>query len=60
MTRDSSEDSWGELVACPECSAPAALTDKALLASTDGLVEHARIRCVRKHGFFMPTTGVAR
>ena len=51
-------DSLGELVACPECSAPAELTDRALLSGTDGLVEHARIRCVRKHRFYMPTAGV--
>ena len=49
----------GELTACPECSAPAQLTGRALLDSTDGPVEHARIRCVRKHLFYMPTARIA-
>jgi hypothetical protein len=53
-------DSLGELVACPECSAPAQLTDRSLLFGTDGPVEHARIRCVRKHRFYMPTARVVR
>ena len=37
-------DYLGELTACPECSGPAQLTDRALLDSTDGPVEHAHIR----------------
>ena len=53
-------DQLGELTACPECSAPAQLTDRALIDSTDGPVEHAHIRCVRKHRFYLPTAWVAR
>ena len=31
--------------ACPECGRVAAVTDRFVLASTDGLVEHIRLRC---------------
>jgi len=34
------------------------VTDRVLLDSTDGPVEHARIRCVRRHWFYMPTAGL--
>jgi hypothetical protein len=54
-----SRHALGELTSCPECSAPAQLTGRVALESTDGPVEHARIRCVRKHWFFMPTAGLA-
>jgi hypothetical protein len=53
-----SADLLGELTACPECSATAEVTDRVLLDSTDGPVEHARIRCVRRHWFYMPTAGL--
>ena len=48
----------GGLTACPECSATAEVTDRVMLHSTDGPVEHARIRCVRRHWFYMPTAGL--
>jgi len=53
-------DALGELTACPECGSPAQLSGRAMLDSTDGPVEHARIRCVRKHWFFMPSAHLAR
>jgi len=48
----------GDLTACPECSATAEVTDRVMLDSTDGPVEHARIRCVRRHWCYMPTAGL--
>lgn len=42
---------------CPEpgCTMPAEIFDRTFLASTDGPIEHARVRCLGGHGFFMPT-----
>ena len=55
-----SGDSLGELTACPECSAPAEVTEIVILGSTDGPVDHARVRCVRRHWFFLPAERLAR
>ena len=38
---------------CPECGAPAEITDRVVLESTDGPVEHARIRCAARHWFLL-------
>jgi hypothetical protein len=48
-----------ELTSCPECGAPATLDERHVLNSTDGPVEHAKVRCVTGHGFFMPVAGLA-
>ena len=42
---------------CPEpgCELPAEILDRAILESTDGPIEHARIVCLGGHRFFMPT-----
>jgi hypothetical protein len=50
----STEERLGRLTVCPECSAPAEVTEVVALASTDGPVDHARVICVRRHRFFMP------
>jgi hypothetical protein len=50
----------GELTACPECSAPAEVTEVVSLGSTDGPVVPARVRCVRRHWFFMPADRLIR
>jgi hypothetical protein len=41
---------------CPErgCTMPAEILDRAVLASTDGPIEHVRVLCLAGHGFFMP------
>lgn len=43
---------------CPEpgCSAPAEVYDISWLESTDGSVQHARVRCLgeQRHHFLMP------
>jgi hypothetical protein len=43
-----------EMTTCPECGAPAEIVDRHVLESTDGPVEHARVRCVARHHFFLP------
>ena len=43
-----------DMTTCPECGAPAEVRDRHVLDSTDGPVEHARIRCVQRHHFFLP------
>jgi hypothetical protein len=43
-----------DLTACPECGHPAEVEWRAVLESTDGPVEHARVRCVHGHWFFLP------
>jgi hypothetical protein len=42
-----------ELTTCPECGAPAQIEQRHVLESTDGPVEHVRIRCVSRHWFFL-------
>lgn len=44
-----------QLTGCPECGAPAEITRRDVLESTDGPVEHVGVRCIRKHIFLMPT-----
>jgi hypothetical protein len=39
---------------CPECGTLAEVEWRAVLESTDGPVEHARVRCVQKHSFLLP------
>ena len=40
---------------CPECGAPAEITRRSVLESTDGPTEHVKLHCVRRHWFLMPT-----
>jgi hypothetical protein len=42
------------LTRCPECSAAAEIVDRHVLESTDGPIEHVRVRCVQQHCFFLP------
>jgi hypothetical protein len=41
-----------ELVVCPECGDPAAVTWR---AEAPGPAEHAKVHCVRRHWFLLPT-----
>jgi hypothetical protein len=43
-----------ETTACPECDELAEVQWRAVLDSTDGPVEHAKILCVRRHWFLLP------
>jgi hypothetical protein len=43
---------------CPECGSLAEVEWRAVMESTDGPIEHARIRCVQKHWFLLPVGGL--
>jgi len=45
---------------CPECGAPAEVTDRFVLESTDGPIEHVRLQCAGLHWFLMSTESLAR
>jgi hypothetical protein len=47
-----------ELTSCPECGATAAIEERHVMESTDGPVEHAKVRCVTGHGFFLPVAAL--
>ncbi len=49
-----------ETTHCPECGRPAELVDRAVLESTDGPVEHAHVRCVQRHRFWLPVEYLTR
>jgi hypothetical protein len=38
-----------ELVECPACTGPAQITDRFVLESTDGPIEHALVAPLRRH-----------
>jgi hypothetical protein len=38
-------------ISCPQCGAPARITERFWLDSTDGPVEHLKIGCLTKHWF---------
>jgi hypothetical protein len=42
------------LTSCPDCHAPAEITDRFTLASTDGPVAHVAVSCLAGHHFRMP------
>ncbi len=42
------------LISCPECTRPAEVTDRFVLASTDGPICHVGLRCAAGHLFRMP------
>lgn len=47
-----------DLTTCPACGRPAEIVGRDVLESTDGPVEHARVTCVDRHWFFLPTSGL--
>ena len=47
-----------DLVVCPECGAPAEVVDRFALPSTDGPVEHAKVLCLMRHWFLLPTAAL--
>jgi hypothetical protein len=42
------------LISCPDCAGPAEVTDRFVLASTDGPARHLGLRCAAGHQFRMP------
>jgi hypothetical protein len=49
-----------ELTACPECGQVATIVERHVLESTDAPIEHAKVRCVTGHWFFLPVARLAR
>ena len=47
-----------DLVTCPECGQPADVVWRSMVASTEGPVEMAKIRCVLWHHFLMSSEGL--
>jgi len=45
-----------DLTVCPEqgCSSAAQIFDRSAWESTDGPIEHVRIRCLNQHHFLLP------
>ncbi len=45
-----------QLTVCPEltCHLPAEITDRFVLPSTDGPIEHVTLHCVARHIFTLP------
>lgn len=47
------------LICCPECPSPAEVTDRFVLASTDGPIDHLGLRCAAGHLFRMPADSLS-
>jgi hypothetical protein len=43
-----------DITTCPQCGQPATVQWRAVLESTDGPTEHARINCLNRHWFLLP------
>lgn len=48
-----------EFTVCPQCTEPAVIQWRTVMESTDGPVEHAKVLCVQRHWFFLPTAMLA-
>jgi hypothetical protein len=44
---------------CPECGARARVEWRAVLESTDGPIEHCKVRCGQGHWFLLPVAMLA-
>ena len=49
-----------DTVACPECGHAAVVEWRDVVDSTDGPVEHVKVRCPGRHWFLMPAETVER
>jgi len=49
-----------DLTVCPDCDEIAEVQWRAVMDSTDGPVEHAKVVCVRRHWFLLPVSRLAR
>jgi hypothetical protein len=49
-----------DLTTCPECGAIAEVEWRAVMESTAGPVEHAKVRCVQRHWFLLPVASLSR
>ena len=49
-----------DITTCPHCGQPATVQWRAVLESTDGPIEHARIDCLNRHWFLLPVAVLDR
>jgi hypothetical protein len=49
-----------DITTCPHCGQPATVQWRAVLESTDGPIEHARIDCLNRHWFLLPVAMLDR
>lgn len=49
-----------DFTTCPECGVQAEIEWRAVLESTDGPVEHAKVRCSNRHWFLLPVASLER
>jgi hypothetical protein len=49
-----------DFTTCPECGTLAEVKWRAVLESTDGPVEHAKVVCVGGHWFLLPVASLER
>lgn len=49
-----------ELTQCPDpaCDAPAEVLDRYALSSTDGGIEHIKVRCLHRHWYLLPVSAL--
>jgi hypothetical protein len=43
-----------QLTRCPECDQAAEIEYRSVLDSSDGPIEHLKIRCINRHWFHLP------
>lgn len=43
-----------QLTGCPECGGTAEIEHRTVLPSTDGPIEHVKIRCLNRHWCYVP------
>jgi hypothetical protein len=48
-----------DLTVCPECGSQAEVRWRAVLESTDGPIEHAKVLCRLRHWFLLPVSDLA-
>jgi len=48
-----------ELTNCPQCGTLAEIVWRDVLESTDGPIEHAKVRCLDHHWFLLPGASLA-
>jgi hypothetical protein len=49
-----------DITTCPECAGVAEVQWRTVLESTHGPVEHAQVRCVSRHVYFLPVASLSR
>ncbi|MEI2774771.1 MAG: hypothetical protein V9G19_02145 [Tetrasphaera sp.] len=49
-----------DVTTCPECGAIAHVQWRAVLESTDGPIEHAKVGCLHRHWFLLPVAALGR